>query len=168
VKLDEVECAPHGSDIYGKLELKEWIESALDPVKMGPKFTYIKRADATDCTRSNPQQPRKCYEPYDLISHSLTFVVVWNVNATPAWTLVRFRGPGAGGGAGPSPSSGTGAGTGGGSSPGTSTSLVAASRIDTHLLSISLGPNTPQGQADKSAFQTFEQLRAVIPPIERF
>jgi hypothetical protein len=55
--------------------------------------------------------------PIDSISHQVQFVVAWSGDVNPAWSLVRFRGPG--------PSSG---------------SLLSGSTSDTHTLSVVIGP----------------------------
>jgi hypothetical protein len=55
--------------------------------------------------------------PIDTISHQVQFIIVWNANASPSWTLVNFKGP--------SPSSGA---------------LFSAMKTNTHTLNIVIGP----------------------------
>ena len=55
--------------------------------------------------------------PIDTITHQVQFIIVWNANITPSWTLVNFKGPG--------PASG---------------SLLSATKTKTHTLNVVLGP----------------------------
>jgi hypothetical protein len=172
-------CTASSSDsnIYGNLKLKEWIDSVLKPLKgtadRPPALKQIKHKETPEETletlrRATPSlcpcEPRvdhgapKNHDPYDLISHSVTFIVVWNANATPTWSLMRFKGPGAGGGAGPTPSGGGAGSSASSSSPGSSGSLFSASRIDNHILKITLGPNTTQGKQDQNNLQTNQEV----------
>jgi hypothetical protein len=76
-------------------------------------------------------------DPLDLINHTVQFFLAWSVNATPTWSLMRFKGPG-GGGIPSSIANGasvTGTGVTATSTPG-SGSFASASRIDTHTLRV--------------------------------
>ena len=63
--------------------------------------------------------PKPPLPPISAISHQVQFIVTWNANANPSWTLVHFKGPAAG-----------------------STSFFSAQQINTHTLTITLGPSS--------------------------
>jgi hypothetical protein len=74
--------------------------------------------------------------PIDTISHQVQFIIVWNANATPSWTLVNFKGP--------SPSSGA---------------LFSATKTKTHTLNIVIGP--PSSPDSAGALQALQVGTAV-------
>jgi hypothetical protein len=76
-------------------------------------------------------------DPLDAITHNVQFFLAWSANATPTWSLMRFRGPG-GGAAGSTGGTGSAATS---SSSSASGSFASASRTDTHTLAITLGPS---------------------------
>ena len=70
--------------------------------------------------------------PIDSIAHQVSFVVTLSGNATPTWTLVRFKGPGT-----------------------SNNGLLSGSRAFTHTLNISMGSPSDSGIGQVSA----EQIR---------
>ncbi len=69
--------------------------------------------------------------PIDVMSHQVQFIIVWNANASPSWTLVNFKGP--------NPASG---------------SLFSATKTQTHTLNITIGPtSSPDATNALSALQ---------------
>ena len=78
--------------------------------------------------------------PIDAISHQIQFIVVWNANATPNWTLVHFKGPGAG--LGP---------------------FASATDTNTHTLTIVMGvPNSQALATARTALTTSAALGAQL------
>jgi len=120
------------------LGLDEWLVLALEPMTRKPPILSPKEMT--------------------LISHEIDFLVTWNLNATPSWSLVHFKGPGAGGGS--SAGGASGASTGGGGS----SSLFSTQRIDTHKLKISLAPNTNKGDTAVANTELKNTLRAIAFP----
>jgi hypothetical protein len=113
-----------------------------------------------------PMRPPEDDAPIDAISHTVTFIVVMNANATPTWSLMKFKGPG---GATSAPTSG---GTSGSTTPAAGTSasgsFISASRSDTHTLLITLGKGASAeavrnssliGNAIGTAIQTLQTVR---------
>ena len=74
--------------------------------------------------------------PIDTMSHQVQFIIVWNANASPSWTLVNFKGP--------NPTSG---------------SLFSATKTQTHTLNITIGP--PSSQDSLSALSALQIGTAV-------
>lgn len=154
---------PEGSELNGNLGLKQWIDSALGPVKGGdaallnwggavaaaggggpkPKVTKAlpPQSIASKACHWTPGAPplknAACRPPIDSITHTLEFTIVKSVGIAPTWTLVRFRGQ-----------------TG-------NNSMANASRIDTHKLTVTLGPS----QENLGAASTSQSLRLLAPAI---
>jgi hypothetical protein len=152
---------PEGSELNGNLGLKQWIDSALGPVEGGdaallhwggavtgtaPKQTKMLGALPPESIASKachwtpgtpPLKNPACRPPIDSITHTLEFTIVKSAGIAPTWTLVRFRGQSG------------------------SNSLANASRIDTHKLTITLGPS----QENLSAASTNQSLRLLAPSI---
>ena len=84
-----------------------------------------------------PKQTKKppINDPIDTISHQIQFIVTWNANATPSWTLVNVKGP--------APASG---------------SFLSAQRQTTHQLLITMGPV----KADVTSVRQFQQFSAAL------
>ena len=152
---------PEGSELNGNLGLKQWINSALGPVKGGddallnwggavavsggkPKSTRSmlpQESVASHACHWTPGSPPlknpACRPPIDSITHTLEFTIVKSAGIAPTWTLVHFRGQSG------------------------NNSLANASRIDTHKLTITLGPS----QEDLSQASTNQSLRLLAPAI---
>jgi hypothetical protein len=86
--------------------------------------------------------------PIDAISHQVQFVVAWNANVTPNWSLVNFKGPASGAGA-----------------------LASGTDTNTHTLTIVMGvPNSQALQNSRAALTTGAALGAqlmqfgIVPP----
>ena len=154
---------PEGSELNGNLGLKQWIDSALGPVKGGddallnwggavavsggksgkPKARALlpQESIASKACRWTPGSPPltnpACRPPIDSITHTLEFTIVKSAGIAPTWTLARFRGQSG------------------------NNSLANASRIDTHKLTISLGPS----EENLSQASTNQSLRLLAPAI---
>jgi hypothetical protein len=157
---------PEGSELNGNLGLKQWIVSALGPVKGGdealltwggtvvtsggggggkrPKSVFEKEPPVSVASKkcnwkpgSKPLKDAGCRPPIDSITHSIEFTVVKSAGITPGWTLMRFRGQ-----------------TGNGS-------MASTSRVDTHKLTVSLGP----AQEDLGTQGVHQSLRLLAPTI---
>ncbi len=152
---------PEGSELNGNLGLKQWVDSALGPVRGGdaallnwggavagstakPKAAKSalppQSIASTKCRWTPGSPPLKnpaCRPPIDSIVHTLEFTIVKSAGIAPAWTLVRFKGQ-----------TGTG-------------SLASVSRTDTHKLTITLGPS----QEDLSAASANQSLRLLAPTL---
>jgi hypothetical protein len=154
---------PEGSDLNGNLGLKQWVVSALGPVQggdeallnwggavvvsgAGAKGGGKKKLEApqsiaySKCRWTPGTPPLKnasCRPPLDSITHTIEFTIVKNIGVTPSWSLVRFRGQ-----------------TGNGA-------LAGASRIDTHKLSVTLGPS----QEDLGQASANQSLRLLAPTL---
>jgi hypothetical protein len=161
---DFVELADTFPGIITKEEAKEfdghlakaatYLEKASNPIKTASEEMKTKVKDATDLASTVtklatdswnilPQSP-----PLDSIAQTLKFTVVVNANASPNWTLVRFRGPAIG-----------------------NNPFLNAQRTRTHTLELVLGaPATPGGR-DLSEEQRrqllsfrLEALRVLVLP----
>jgi hypothetical protein len=89
----------------------------------------------------NPPKPSK-NPPIDAISHQVNFVVAWNANANPLWTLVHFKGP--------SPSSGN---------------FASLSESNTHNLTIVMGaPGSTAAANARSALTLSNALATQLAP----
>jgi hypothetical protein len=143
-KRQEERCVHYaGLGLDGDLGLKEWIASALEPVDRGVLTVgYHPRLMATRSAKAKerpPAPPPGNDPPLDSISHQVQFIVGLSGGVSPNFTLARFRGP---------------AQTG---------SLVAASRVRTHTLSIIMA-SARNGKTGNNEFTTesfklqFQQL----------
>ncbi len=154
---------PEGSGLNGNLGLKQWIVSALGPVKGGDealltwggamaapagKLGAAKKklelppqsVSASKCKwtpGAPPLKDKTCRPPLNSITHTLEFTIVKNAGVTPGWSLVRFK-------------SQTGNG-----------SMLSASRIDTHKLTVTLGPS----QEDLGQASANQSLRLLAPTL---
>jgi hypothetical protein len=151
---------PEGSELNGNLGLKQWIDSALSPVKGGddallnwggavtvsggkPKARALlpQESIASKACRWTPGSPpltnSACRPPIDSITHTLEFTIVKSAGIAPTWTLVRFRGQSG------------------------NNSLANVSRIDTHKLTVTLGPS----EENLSQASTNQSLRLLAPAI---
>ena len=153
---------PEGSELNGHLGLKQWIDSALGPVKGGedallnwggavtvsggkPKKAarafMPQESIASKACRWTPGSPPlnnpACRPPINSITHTLEFTIVKSAGIAPTWTLVRFRGQSG------------------------NNTLANVSRIDTHKLTISLGPS----EENLSQASTNQSLRLLAPAI---
>ena len=89
-----------------------------------------------------PKRP-KLNDPLDTISHQIQFIVTWNANATPSWTLVNIKGPG--------PTTGT---------------FLSGQRQSTHQLLVTMGPSKEDLQNTRSAQQFNAALqRLTVAPV---
>jgi hypothetical protein len=86
---------------------------------------------------SAPLNNPSCRPPIDSITHTLEFTIVKSIGIAPTWTLARFRGQAG------------------------NNSFANASRIDTHRLTISLGPSAE----NLSQASTNQSLRLLAPAI---
>jgi hypothetical protein len=95
--------------------------------------------------KQTPAKPKSTpLAPISAISHQVQFIVTWNINANPSWTLVHFKGPAAGSG-----------------------SFVSAQQINTHTLTITLGPPAQGGGggtlgADAQALRNSQYFNAAF------
>jgi hypothetical protein len=156
---------PEGTELNSNLGLKQWIDSALGPVRGGEAalLTWGGAVTATAAAKpkrtargfaykppvsiaskachwapgSPPLNNPSCRPPIDSITHTLEFTIVKSIGIAPTWTLARFRGQ-----------------TG-------NNSFANASRIDTHKLTITLGPS----REDLSQPGTNQSLRLLAPAI---
>lgn len=155
---------PEGTELNGNLGLKQWIDSALGPVKGGeaalltwggtvnasggkPKRTsrgLLMKPPESIASKachwapgSPPLNNPSCRPPIDSITHTLEFTIVKSIGIAPTWTLARFRGQSG------------------------NNSFANASRIDTHKLTITLGPS----EEDLSQPSTSQSLRLLAPAI---
>jgi hypothetical protein len=155
---------PEGTQLNGNLGLKQWVVSALGPVKGGDeallnwggavvvsgggggkgggkKKMEAPQSVAYSKCRWTPGTPplknASCRPPVDSITHTVEFTIIKNIGVSPSWSLVHFRGH-----------------TGNGA-------LAGASRIDTHKLTISLGPS----QEDLGQASANQSLRLLAPTL---
>ena len=152
---------PEGSELNGNLGLRQWIDSALGPVKGGDaallnwggavtvsggklkaaRAMLPQESIASKACRWTPGSPPltnpHCRPPINSITHTLEFTIVKSVGIAPTWTLVRFRGQSG------------------------NNSLANVSRIDTHKLTITLGPS----EENLSQASTNQSLRLLAPSI---
>jgi len=103
------------------------LKKAQDDLKSAKAKMTAATATATSALAALPTNG-----PIDSIAHQVSFVVTWSGNATPSWTLVRFKGPGT-----------------------SNNGLLSASRAFTHTLNISMGSPSDTGIGKVSP----EQLR---------
>jgi hypothetical protein len=153
---------PEGLELNGNLGLKQWILSALGPVKggdgalltwggavavsgggggKGRKMLQPPQSIASSKCLWKPGAPplkdASCRPPIDSITHTVEFTITKSIGVTPGWTLVRFRGQ-----------------TG-------NSSMASASRVDTHKLTVTLGPSQENlGQASAN-----QSLRLLAPTL---
>jgi hypothetical protein len=130
-------------------KLSEDDRKALQRISMDAGTTNTRLAKSRDTAAAAwalvPRDP-----PIDSISHQVQFIVAANVNVTPNWTLVHFKGPG---------SSGT---------------FASASRTHTNTLNIVLGsPADPGGKtlSDEQKRQLLNQKldslnRLLVVPVQ--
>jgi hypothetical protein len=93
------------------------------------------RTSVNEAKKSKSPAPPQINDPLDTISHQIQFIVTWNANATPSWTLVNIKGP--------APSAG---------------SFLSAQRQSTHQLLITMGPV----KQDVAAVRSFQQFNAAL------
>ena len=152
---------PEGSELNGNLGLKQWVNSALRPAKggetallnwggavavSGGKLKSTKSLLPQESVASNvchwtpgspPLKNPACRPPIDSITHTLEFTIIKSAGIAPTWTLVHFRGQSG------------------------NNSFANVSRIDTHKLTITLGPS----QEDLAQASTNQSLRLLAPAI---
>lgn len=80
--------------------------------------------------KPKPPQSPQMNDPIDTISHQIQFIVTWNANATPGWSLVNVKGP--------SPASG---------------SFLSGQHQTTHQLLITMGPVKSEVQSVRATQQ---------------
>jgi hypothetical protein len=91
--------------------LMQYFLTAQKAANAAQQDTVSAQTAYNKCVTSIPKDP-----PIDTISHQVQFIVTWSASASPSWGLLHFKGPGAGTG-----------------------SLLSASQVDTHTLTITLG-----------------------------
>jgi hypothetical protein len=78
----------------------------------------------------------------DTIAHQVQFIIVFNANATPTWTLVKFKGPG--------PASG---------------SFASVTKTLTHTLTFVMGPpSSPDASSTLNALQIGTAIGNTLGP----
>jgi hypothetical protein len=156
---------PEGTGLNGNLGLKQWIVSALGPVKggdeallnwggavaaaggggggKGGRKKMMERPQSIASSKclwtpgAPPLKNPSCRPPLDSITHTVEFTIVKSIGVSPSWSLVRFKGQ-----------------TGNGA-------MAGASRIDTHKLTVSLGPS----QEDLGQASANQSLRLLAPTL---
>ncbi|MBM3642013.1 MAG: hypothetical protein FJX15_11880 [Alphaproteobacteria bacterium] len=91
-----------GVTIEGDLKLSDWLDDVLEPVKkcafLGLPLDYD-QAETLTLFEGEAQQSTACYHadfrkillgnPISTLTHQVQFVLKFDVNATPSWSLVR-------------------------------------------------------------------------------
>lgn len=143
-----------GITIEADLKLDDWLDDVLEPVKkcafLGMPLD-VEQAETMTLFAGEAEQSDACYRadfrkilmgnPISTLTHQVQFVVKFDVNATPSWSLVRVSTP-------PSPA------------------LFDASRKDTSTLLITIGPPVGgKGQLTKLVWPKNSRTGRGAPPI---
>jgi hypothetical protein len=124
------------------------------------------RAEVADIRVSLAEVIRAKARPQGLahlktILHQVTFIIAFSANATPTWSLMRFKGPG--GGSAQNAAGSTGGTSASSSGPSGGAGLASALRSDSHELLLTLGAENDaknQNQID----QVTNSIRGLAPP----
>ncbi len=142
-----------GVTIEGDLKLSDWLDDVLEPVKkcafLGLPLDY-EQSERLTLLSGEAQQSEACYQadfrkillgnPISTLTHQVQFILKFDVNATPTWTLVRISTANA--------------------------PLFDASRKDTSTLLITIGPPAGgKGQLTKLVWPKNSKAGGAPPPI---
>lgn len=142
-----------GITIEGDLKLNDWLDDVLEPVK---KCAFLgfpldpEQAGTLTLFEGEAPQSERCRQadfrkillgnPISTLTHQVQFVLKFDVNATPSWSLVRVSTANA--------------------------PLFDASRKDTSTLLITIGPPAGgKGQLTKLVWPKNGKVRGAPPPI---
>jgi hypothetical protein len=149
-----------GITIQGDLKLGDWLDDVLEPVKkcaflglpadtnqIGPLSMFSGEAEQSEVCRRANFKDKLLVNPISTITHQVQFVLRFDVNATPTWSLVRVA-------AGARPGS-----------PG----LFDINRKDTSTLLITLGPPAGGKNVVKEILWPKKRVaKGAQPPISSF